>query len=89
MEKSEQEPLHKFLEPKSGMVLERAHSRLQMPSLYMSQNLTMPMADQLKPQNQTPLGALHGMSESCCKDMVDCVYNIGCDSWKKATYDLC
>ncbi|KAL1548780.1 mediator of RNA polymerase II transcription subunit 15a-like isoform X1 [Salvia divinorum] len=58
MEKSEQESFHKFMEPKSGMVLERAHSRLQMPSLYLPQNLTMAMADQLKPQNQTPLGAL-------------------------------
>ncbi|XP_042050349.1 mediator of RNA polymerase II transcription subunit 15a-like isoform X2 [Salvia splendens] len=69
MEKSEQEPLHKFLEPKSGMVLERAHSRLQMPSLYLSQNLTMPMADQLKPQNQTPLGALHASESTSQVDM--------------------
>ncbi|XP_042053628.1 mediator of RNA polymerase II transcription subunit 15a-like isoform X1 [Salvia splendens] len=69
MEKSEQEPLHKFLEPKSGMVLERAHSRLQMPSLYMPQNLTMAMPDQLKPQNQTPLGALHASESTSQVDM--------------------
>ncbi|XP_057785653.1 mediator of RNA polymerase II transcription subunit 15a-like isoform X2 [Salvia miltiorrhiza] len=71
MAKREQESLQKLLEPKNGMVIERAHPRLQMPSLHQPQNLTL--ADQLKPRNQTPLGPLQASESTSQVDMTNSI----------------
>ncbi|KAH6779561.1 hypothetical protein C2S52_010798 [Perilla frutescens var. hirtella] len=62
---TEQTTLQKLLETKGGVALERAHPRMQMPTLHQSQNLTL--ADQLKPGHQTQgmlLAPLQGMPEA-------------------------